>query len=368
MFTDVDLSDEKAMSNNQKNTTDAEDHNDDATSNGKKSFWQTRVIIPFKRNPLKFLSIAFISLSTLLLFILLVGGKSRSVYLSKFSFKEPIKFITNKSELTFTLYGHCVDDQCTKPEMVHNFDKMPSASEITSSSSGNKKKRIDVGGIANNAGQTIGNTANNAGQTIGNTANNAGQNIGNAAGDAGQTIGNAAGDAGQAIGEVGSKAGDIAEDVIKAAPGLLKALLGAFENFKPKNPTSHFSGLISVPYVIAILCNIGSLVLLFLHLPILAALFLLIAAFFNILALIFDMLVFVWVFQLVSVIPGVGTQHTGPGIHLAIWSAIFLVIATILMCCGCCGSAFKGAKKTINKAKKSKISEQEKQRQIMDRV
>ncbi|CAJ0749883.1 19228_t:CDS:2, partial [Entrophospora sp. SA101] len=64
-------------------------------------------------------------------------------------------------------------------------------------------------------------------------------------------------------------------------------------------------------------------------LDIIALLFL--STFFVALSLTFDMLLFVWVFKAVALIPGLGQQKTGSGIHLAAWSLIFLTVATILM-------------------------------------
>ncbi|CAG8464996.1 2126_t:CDS:2 [Ambispora leptoticha] len=401
MFTDIDLSDEKEVSNDN-NAPKSPDE-----SKKEKSFFYNHVIKPFKKNPMTCASIVLIFLSTLLLFVLLVGGRTRSVYLSKFVFKDPIKLITKKNELTFTLYGHCVDDQCTQPNMLNDFDKMPSSSEITNndstgsngSTSSRKVKRIDVGGIANGATKSAGNAVNNAGQTatnagqsVGNTVNNAGQSAGNAVNNAGQSAGNAVNDAGQAAGNVTQKAGDIAQDagqkvvdaandVIKEATGLLNSLVQAFENFKPKHPTANFSGFISIPYLIALLSNICSLILLYFHFPTPATLFLLASTILNGLALFFDLLVFVWVFDLISVIPGIGSQYTGPGIHLAAWSAAFLGIASIMLggrlyykiCCGGFSrDAYKAVKKQmskgIKKLRKPKVNEEEEQKQLQDKV
>ena len=98
---------------------------DDPTSREpqkKKSLFHQKVVRPIKKNPLISVSAILIALSTLLLSVLLIAG-SGSVYLSKFVFDDPIRFITKKSSITFTLYGHCVDDKCTKPSMVYRFDQ-----------------------------------------------------------------------------------------------------------------------------------------------------------------------------------------------------------------------------------------------------
>jgi hypothetical protein len=72
---------------------------------------------------LKFLSIFLISLSTLLLIIILFGGLTGSIYLSKYTFEEPVKKITQKDGIKFTVYGYCIDNDCKKKELSHNFDE-----------------------------------------------------------------------------------------------------------------------------------------------------------------------------------------------------------------------------------------------------
>ncbi|CAG8856548.1 2751_t:CDS:1, partial [Gigaspora margarita] len=48
---------------------------------------------------------------------------SKTIYLSKFTFDELIKYITKKKDITFTLYGYCLDNSCTTPSLLNNFDK-----------------------------------------------------------------------------------------------------------------------------------------------------------------------------------------------------------------------------------------------------
>lgn len=77
----------------------------------------------FKKNPLFYSLVIFsIFISNLLLFILLVG-RPRTIYLTKFTFDESIKFITKKNDLTFTLFGHCIDEQCTTFSFINDFGK-----------------------------------------------------------------------------------------------------------------------------------------------------------------------------------------------------------------------------------------------------
>ncbi|KAG9298813.1 hypothetical protein G9A89_015834 [Geosiphon pyriformis] len=334
----------------------------------KKSFFHVYVIRPFQKNPWNSLSLVLIFLSTLFLFILLVGGRTQAIYLSRFTFSDLIQKITAKDKITFTLYGHCVDNECTNPSMTHNFDKLPSPSDITS---GIKiaKRRFSVDIITNGPS----NIAKDAGKTISDGAQGAGKTISDGAKDAGQTISNGAQDGSKIIKEGAEKAGDA---IINAA-GLLERMLKEFVNFKPKRPTVNFSGLISIPYLIALCSNIGALVLLYFQFPTPATLFIFVSAIMNGLAILFDLLVFVWVFELIEKIPGIGNQKTGPGIWLAGWSATFLCIACLILgfrlyeklCCGgWIRDVTKALKKKIKKMRKPNISEEEIRKQMLDRV
>jgi hypothetical protein len=272
-------------------------------------------------------------LSTLFLFILLIGG-TKAIYLSKFTFDDPIKFITKKNEISFTLYGYCVDDQCSQPSITHNFDEMPSASEIANSSSLINLKRFDpsdVGTTVENAGTTVGTTVENAGTTVGSTVENA-----------------------------GTTAVEETKKIVEEAPGLLNSLLSGFANFKPKTPTIGLSGFFSLPYLFAMTFNLTALFFLYFQLNFLAVTVILISSILNFIALLFDLLLFVWVFELIAIIPGIGSQHTGPGIHLASWSFIFLIIATILLCCRF-GS--NGVSSVAKKFKKSKVVDEQENKQ-----
>ncbi|CAG8828556.1 29640_t:CDS:2, partial [Gigaspora margarita] len=102
---------------------------DENLAEKKNTFFHTYIIHPVKENPLKYASVTLIALSSLFLFILLVGSV-KTIYLAKFYFDEPIKVLTGKNEIKFTLYGYCVDDNCTKPSLANNFDKIPSSSEV----------------------------------------------------------------------------------------------------------------------------------------------------------------------------------------------------------------------------------------------
>ncbi|CAG8468240.1 8628_t:CDS:2 [Paraglomus brasilianum] len=331
----------------------------------KKSFFQRKVVRPIKKNPLISVSAVLIALSTLLLSVLLIAG-SGSVYLSKFVFDDPIRFITKKSSITFTLYGHCVDDKCTKPSMVYRFDQMPTSSEIVGNNSSipSFTKRLDVGGAINGAGQAASGAASGAGQ---------------AASDAGQAVSGAAEDGANKAGQVATDAANAAADAAQKAMKLLSSLLDGLKNFQPKKAINGITGLFSVPYLFALICNVITLVLLFFNLPSIAALFLFVAVFMNVLALVFDLLLFVWVFELVGLIPGIGDSFTGPGIRLAECSAAFLTLATLLLggrlyymlCCGGgCKQGMKFLKKHAKKGVKKLRKEKEKtpEEQHWDRV
>ncbi|CAG8456325.1 2028_t:CDS:2 [Gigaspora margarita] len=199
---------------------------------------------------------------------------SKTIYLSKFTFSESIKFITKKNDITFTLYGYCVDNSCTKPSLVNNFDKLPSSSEITGKSLNQNRLEIPIPSIPtpsiSNVPSSIEPAVSAFSSAITNGANTA---------------------------------ANTAKDIAAIAPGLLSQLLSAFDNFKPRSPTANVSALL-----------------------------ILTSSILNIIACFFDLLLFVWVFDLISIIPGIGSQNTGPGIYLATISASFLTAATILLC------------------------------------
>ncbi|CAG8603542.1 19664_t:CDS:2 [Racocetra fulgida] len=67
------------------------------------AFFRSHVVRPSKEHPSIFSFVILILLSILLLLILLLGS-TKTIYLSKFTFGEPIKFITKKNDITFTLY------------------------------------------------------------------------------------------------------------------------------------------------------------------------------------------------------------------------------------------------------------------------
>jgi len=269
-----------------------------------KNFTKNHIIIPFKKSPIITSAICCIILSTLLLFILLVGTP-QSIYLSKFTFDEPIQALIKKQQISFTLYSHCVDNICSDPSFKHDFDQIPSVEEIAGDIGNLFKKRFDPNEVK-------------------------------------KGIEDQAGDITDKVGEVGKNVGDkvtdTAEEIIKKAKEILPTMLDGIKNFKPQVSTVNFVGLFAVPYLVALLMNIIMFVLLYFGLNVFVIILLLLSAFFNALSLIFDTLLFVWVFQVIALIPGLGQQHTGPGIHLAVWSLIFLITATILMMIGvCCG-------------------------------
>jgi len=286
-----------------------------------KNFTKNHIIAPFKKNPIISSAIYLIALSTLFLFILLVGSP-QSVYLSKFTFDEPIQAIINKQKISFSLYSYCVDNVCSDPSFKHDFDQIPSVEEIVGDIGNILNKRLDI--------------------------------------DVPTDIGDKAGDVVDKVGEVGKdiggKVGDVADEVVKKAKEILPSMLDGIKNFKPQVPTVNFIGLFSVPYLVAFLINIIMFVLLYFGLNIFVIILLLLSAFFNALSLIFDTLLFVWVFQVIALIPGFGQQHTGPGIHLAVWSLIFLITATILIMINVCCGRIKKSPNDEKNQETSKIS------------
>ncbi|KAF0536886.1 hypothetical protein F8M41_008937 [Gigaspora margarita] len=179
-------------------------------------------------------------------------------------------------------------NSCTTPSLVNNFDKLPSSSEITD----------------------------------------------------------------PAVSAVSSAIIYAANTAANTAPGILSELLNAFDNFKPRSPTANVSGVFSIPYLLALIFNVISLFLLYFHFIIIAALLILTSSLLNIIACFFDLLLLIWVFDLISIIPGIGT---GPGIYLATISASFLTIAAVLLCIGSCSTAVRSASKCFKKIEKEEV-------------
>jgi len=76
-----------------------------------------------RKNKLRFAFVILIFLSTLFVVIVLLGGLTGSIYLSKYTFDKPVKEIIQKDNIKFTVYGYCVDNDCKKKELSHDFDK-----------------------------------------------------------------------------------------------------------------------------------------------------------------------------------------------------------------------------------------------------
>lgn len=110
---------------------------------------------------------------------------------------------------------------------------------------------------------------------------------------------------------------------------LLSNLLGAFDNFQPIISTSEFSGFFSVPYLVSFFTSLISLHF-FCFQPRIAIIFLISSIILNTFALVFDILLFFWVFDLITKLPGIKEQIKGPGIFLAIFSLFFLFISFVL--------------------------------------
>jgi hypothetical protein len=76
-----------------------------------------------RKNKWRFASVFLIFLSTLFIVIILLSALNGSIYLSKYTFDEPIKEIIQKDNIKFTVYGYCIDNDCKKKELSHDFDK-----------------------------------------------------------------------------------------------------------------------------------------------------------------------------------------------------------------------------------------------------
>jgi hypothetical protein len=333
-----------------------------------KRFCRQRIWEPAKKNPLNTISLLFIIAATICLFFLLLGGVVfKDIYLSRFDFEEPIRFVTKHNSVTFHLYGHCVDDLCTKPTMLNTFDEMPTKTEITNSSS--KEKRdfpsipapsipapsipapsIPAPSIQNPTIPTptisIPSPSLPSPTQIGKDINDTAHKVGDAVGDAAGKAGTAIGDTANGLKNSTEK---FAKDMIDKAQKLLPELLSAFDGFKPKNPVGNFAGFFSIPYLIALIFNIVTLALLYFDFPTLATFTAVASLILTFLAWLFDMILFIWVFELIALIPGIGDQHNGPGIRLASAALIcmafgtgFLLVRVYFKCC--CGPCIEAGK------------------------
>jgi hypothetical protein len=81
-----------------------------------------KIISDFYKDKLRATIAIFVFLSLLFLTTILIGSINGSVFLSKFTFSEPIIEILQKNDITFTLMGYCIDNSCTS-QLSHNFDK-----------------------------------------------------------------------------------------------------------------------------------------------------------------------------------------------------------------------------------------------------
>ncbi|KAF0520694.1 hypothetical protein F8M41_016168 [Gigaspora margarita] len=265
---------------------------DENLAEKKNTFFHTYIIHPVKENPLKYASVTLIALSSLFLFILLVGSV-KTIYLATFYFDEPIKVLTGKNEIKFTLYGYCVDDNCTKPSLANNFDKIPSSSEVIPSI------------------PTLISLPSNPPIPSSNPSNP-----------------------------------PIPSSIPSSSPNDIAALSNGLNDFKPKSSMANISGIFSIPYLLSLIINTFALILLYLKLQIITILSIIISTILNIFSFAFDLFLFNQVFNVVAFIPGIGSLQIGSGIYLAGLSTILLFIASILLCI----SSFK------NLAKNSKGS------------
>lgn len=69
----------------------------------------------------KFVIICLIFISTIFVINILVGGLYGSIYIKKFNFKEGIRKLIERENLKFTLFGYCVDNNCTR-DISYDFD------------------------------------------------------------------------------------------------------------------------------------------------------------------------------------------------------------------------------------------------------
>jgi len=243
---------------------------------------------------------------------MLIGSTNGSVDLNTFTFDEPISLILQRKSIKFTLLGYCIDDECTK-EVAHNFDKAPTSEQIQSGEV--KKRGIDInpGDIAGK----VGDVAKGTGEKAGEIATDVGNNAGQIATDAGN----------EATGFVDN-----------AARTIVNALLSAFDNFIPKEPTNGKSGWIARPIITASIFDTLALLLLLItntenrkYCYPLAFILLLISFILNIVSLFITFSLFSLVFNVIGAFPGIGDNKTGPALSLSGFSSLFLLIAISLI-------------------------------------
>src|SRR3954462_8859944 len=105
--------------------------------------WNHRVVQPICIDPPKSISMVLLAASILCLTFLLLGGVVfPGIFLAKFDFADRIRFVTHKNSITFSLYGHCVDEVCMQPSFFNKFDQMPNSDDIQSG--GNHKRGLSV--------------------------------------------------------------------------------------------------------------------------------------------------------------------------------------------------------------------------------
>ncbi|GES86072.1 hypothetical protein GLOIN_2v1835122 [Rhizophagus clarus] len=250
---------------------------------------------------------------------MLIGSTNGSVDLNKFTFDDNVSKLLQRKSISFTLLGYCIDDKCTK-DVAHNFDKAPTSEEIQS---GNVNKR----GIDINPGDVAG--------KIGDAANNAGQAAKDAGGKAGEIAQDAGDKAGAIAQDAANKAGEFADEVARK---LVNALLSAFDNFLPKEPTNNKSGWIARPIITGAIFDALALVLLLIttnenrkYCYPTVFILLLITFILNILSFFITFSLFSLVFNVIGAFPGIGSNSTGPAIYLSGFSSVFLLIAISLI-------------------------------------
>src|SRR5205823_9325360 len=131
--------------------------------------------------------------------------------------------------------------------------------------------------------------------------------------------------------DAGKKVSEAAESIARAA---VQALLSAFDNFLPKEPTNGKSGWIARPIIAAMVFNFFSLLLLLItneenrkYCYPSAFILLLISFILNIVSFFITYSLFSLVFNVIGAFPGIGDNKTGPAIYLSVCSAVYLFTA-----------------------------------------
>jgi len=72
-------------------------------------------------NKWMFFAIIFIILSLLIILTTIIGNLNGKIYLDKFDFDEDVSKDIEAQSISFTLFGYCFDNNCTK-NFIYDFD------------------------------------------------------------------------------------------------------------------------------------------------------------------------------------------------------------------------------------------------------